>query len=130
MQDDRSITFIQDDDGNRSLTVIATDGEVVFEHQGHVTDEPPFEFGEEALSIVDDDGETIVTIPSTEVMDREVWQVESRAWEEYHEQNPYTPDFLAGPPATAERGPRCSCLPPVMRVVRQSGHEWRSRAVL
>ena len=77
---------------NRSITVIAADGEVVFEHQGHVTDEPPFEFGEEALSIVDDDGETIVTIPH-EVMEREVWQVESRAWEEYHEQNPYIPDF-------------------------------------
>jgi len=92
VQDDRSITFIQDDEGNRSITVIAADGEVVFEHRGHVTDEPPFEFGEEALSIVDDDGEAIVTIPH-EVMEREVWQVESRAWEEYHEQNPYTPDF-------------------------------------
>ena len=72
--------------------MVDADGEVVFEHAGHVYDEPPFTYAENSVSIVDDAGEVIVSIPH-EVMEREVWQAESEAWDEYHRENPYVPDF-------------------------------------
>ena len=86
------ITTAQDGEGNGSLTVVDGDGETVVEHTGHVYEEPPFEYDENGVSVLDADGELIVTIPN-DVMEREVWQVESQAWEEYHEANPYVPDF-------------------------------------
>lgn len=86
------ITTGQTSEGEGTVTVVDGEGATVFEHTGHVYDEPAFQYNENGMTIVDDDGETIVTIPH-EVMEQEVWPIESQAWEEYHEANPYVPDF-------------------------------------
>ena len=86
------ISFSQDGDGNASFSVVDGSGETIFEHTGHVYDEPPFVYGDSGLIIPDADGETIVEIPF-EVMENEVYRAESEAWDAAYNDDPYVADF-------------------------------------
>ena len=89
--DGYDIELVADDQGDQTLTV-RLDGEIVVEQVGGAFGPPPYEWIDDGIRISDADGETVVEIP-LDVVDAEIFRVESEAWNAIWEANPYVADY-------------------------------------
>lgn len=90
--DGKDISLSVSDTGAQTL-VVSENGEVLIEKSAQLWHNEVWHYGDDGYEIRDDDGNVIVMI-GWDTVEQEVYEAESRAWQQREIEDPYVPEFV------------------------------------